>query len=81
MNDDQLIARLAAANPVPTGTQVREPQPLRFPRRTDSRQRSQRPRLASPRRLSLTRSAPSSASRMRVRRCRRAPHPSLKTQA
>jgi hypothetical protein len=34
MNDDQLIARLAAVNPVPTGTQVREPQPLRFPRRT-----------------------------------------------
>lgn len=34
MNDDQLIARLAAANPVPTGTQVCEPQPLRFPRRT-----------------------------------------------
>jgi hypothetical protein len=34
MNDDQLIARLAAANPVPTGTHVREPQPLLFPRRT-----------------------------------------------
>lgn len=33
MNDDQLIARLAAANPVPTRTHVREPQPLRFPRR------------------------------------------------
>jgi hypothetical protein len=33
MNDDQLIARLAAANPVPTGTQVREPRPLRFPQR------------------------------------------------
>jgi hypothetical protein len=34
MKDDQLIARLAAANPVPTGTQVHEPQPLRFGRRT-----------------------------------------------
>ena len=33
MNDDQLIARLAAANPVPTGTPVRGRQPLRFPRR------------------------------------------------
>ncbi len=34
MKDDQLFARLSAANPVPTGIQVREPQPLRFPRRT-----------------------------------------------
>jgi hypothetical protein len=33
MNDDQLIARLAAANPVPNDAHVREPQPLRFPRR------------------------------------------------
>jgi hypothetical protein len=33
MNDDQLIARLAAANPVPTDTHVRAPQPFRFPRR------------------------------------------------
>ena len=33
MNDDQLIARLAAANPVPTGTHVRGPQPRRFPGR------------------------------------------------
>src|ERR687893_478587 len=30
MNDDQLIARLAAANPVPSGTDVRL-EPLRFP--------------------------------------------------
>ena len=34
MNDDQLIARLAAANPVPTGTDVRGPDPFRLPRRT-----------------------------------------------
>jgi hypothetical protein len=34
MNDDQLIARLAAANPAPTGTEVRAPRPLRFPRRS-----------------------------------------------
>ena len=33
MNDDQLIARLAAANPVPTGRRVRERPPLRFPGR------------------------------------------------
>ena len=33
MNDDQLIARLASANPVPTGGQVREPEPFRLPRR------------------------------------------------
>ena len=33
MNDDQLIARLAAANPVPTSSDVRTPPPLRFPRR------------------------------------------------
>lgn len=30
MNDDQLIARLAAANPVPSGIAAREPQPVRF---------------------------------------------------
>jgi hypothetical protein len=34
MNDDQLIARLAAANPAPTGTEVHVPRPLRFPRRS-----------------------------------------------
>jgi hypothetical protein len=34
MNHDQLIARLAAANPAPTASEVRVPQPLRFPRRT-----------------------------------------------
>ena len=34
MNDDELMARLAAANPVPTGTQVRELQPRLFLRRT-----------------------------------------------
>lgn len=34
MNDEQLIARLAAANPVPSSTHVRKPQPLQFPRRT-----------------------------------------------
>jgi hypothetical protein len=33
MSDDQLIARLAAANPVPTPGRVHEPEPLRFPRR------------------------------------------------
>ena len=33
MNRDPLIARLTAANPVPTATYVREPQPLRSPRR------------------------------------------------
>ena len=33
MTDDQLIARLAAANPVPTGTHVRESKGLRFPLR------------------------------------------------
>ena len=34
MNRDKVIARLAAANPVPTGTQVRKSQPFRFPLRT-----------------------------------------------
>ena len=34
MNDRQLIARLAAANPVPTTTGAREPEPFRLPRRT-----------------------------------------------
>jgi hypothetical protein len=33
MRDDPLIARLAAANPVPTGIDRRERQPLRFPGR------------------------------------------------
>ena len=34
MNHDSPLARLAAANPVPTGSPVREPEPLRLrPRR------------------------------------------------
>lgn len=34
MNDDNVIARLAAANPVPISTHIREPRPLRLPRRS-----------------------------------------------
>ena len=34
MTDDQLIARFAAANPVPTGARVIEPRPFQFPGRT-----------------------------------------------
>lgn len=33
MNDNQLIGRLAAANPAPTGIRVRAPEPLRLRRR------------------------------------------------